>query len=67
MSGVDNRNICKKLKSKKLTKYIPIIIISANKDTEKIANEAGADDFIAKPFDRNDLLVKTRKYIGKED
>lgn len=63
MTGIDGRDICKNLKSQKLTKHIPIIMISANKDTEKIAHQAGADDFIAKPFDMDDLLAKVEKYV----
>lgn len=62
MSGMDGRDVCKHLKSQKSTKHIPIIIISANKDTKKIAKEAGADDFIAKPFEMNDLIAMVKKY-----
>ncbi len=62
MSGTDGRDICKQLKSIKKTKHIPIIMISANKDTRKIAKEAGADDFIAKPFGMKELLAKVEKY-----
>jgi len=61
MGGVDGRNICKKLKSKKNTAHIPIIIISANKDTEMIAKAAGADGYIKKPFELNDILVLVKK------
>lgn len=62
MSGRDGRDICRKLKEQSHTKHIPIIMISANKDTEKIALQAGADDFLAKPFDINDLYQKIEKY-----
>ena len=63
MAGVDGRDICKQLKNQRLTKHIPIIMISANQDTEKIAREAGADDFIAKPFDMDKLLAKVAQYF----
>lgn len=62
MGGMDGGDVCKHLKSQKTTKDIPIILISANHDTQKIAQEAGADDFIAKPFDMDDLLKKVAKY-----
>ncbi|MGI8419327.1 MAG: response regulator [Candidatus Levyibacteriota bacterium] len=62
MAGVDGQAICKQLKSLKKTKHIPIIMISANKDTREIAKKAGADDFVAKPFEMQDLLVKVEKY-----
>lgn len=64
MSGVDGRDICKKLKSDIKFKTTPIIIISANNDTQRIAKEIGADDFIAKPFQMNELLSKVAKYVG---
>src|SRR5437870_5702463 len=62
MSGVDGRDICKQLKHQKKTKHIPIIMISANRDTEDIAKKAGADDFIAKPFEMKNLLAKVEQY-----
>ncbi len=65
MVGIDGRDICKYLKNQKLTENIPIIMISANKDIEKIAKDAGADDFIPKPFDMDNLLEKVGKYVGK--
>jgi DNA-binding response OmpR family regulator len=67
MAGMDGRNICKSLKHHKLTKHIPIIMISANKDTKNIAREAGADDFMAKPFEMDELLTKVTKYVGTSD
>ena len=63
MSGQDGRDICRLLKQQATTKHIPIIMVSANKDTAKIAREAGADDFIAKPFEMSELLSKVEKYV----
>ena len=62
MSGWDGREACKYLKSQELTKHIPIIVVSANRDVEQIAREAGADDFLAKPFQMDDLLAIVAKY-----
>ncbi|MGE5042106.1 MAG: response regulator transcription factor [Candidatus Levyibacteriota bacterium] len=64
MSGVDGRTVCKKLKSKEETKKIPVIIISANRRIKEIAHEAGADDFIIKPFDMDELLQKIEAYTA---
>jgi CheY-like chemotaxis protein len=63
MSGMDGRDICKHLRTKKKTKNIPIVMISANKDAEAIALDAGATDFLAKPFEMNKLLAMVEKYI----
>jgi DNA-binding response OmpR family regulator len=64
MSGTDGIDICKKLKVKPSMKNIPVILISASQDIEKSASEAGADDFLAKPFDINELLTKISKYTS---
>ena len=63
MSGMDGKAICKHLKSQELTKHIPIIMVSANKDTKQIALDCGADDFLEKPFQMEDLLAIVAKYI----
>jgi DNA-binding response OmpR family regulator len=60
MSGEDGRDICKKLKQDKITKNIPVIMISASRDIKESALEAGADDFLAKPFEMNELLGKIK-------
>ena len=61
--GEDGGQIAKLLKQKKETKHIPIIIMSANNETEKITNDAGANDFLLKPFNIDDLLYVVKKHI----
>jgi DNA-binding response OmpR family regulator len=63
MSGFDGRDICRVLKQKQDTRGIPIIMISASRDIERSAYEAGADDFLAKPFEIDDLLGKIKKHL----
>lgn len=62
MSGVDGRDICKKIKATDDIKGVPVIMISASRDIEKSAKNSGADDFLAKPFEMEDLLSKVAKY-----
>ncbi len=64
MSGTDGRDICNQLKNQTTTKHIPIIMISANTNGKQIAKKAGADDFVAKPFEINDLLAKIEKHLN---
>lgn len=66
MSGQDGREICKYLKNEPHTKHIPIIMISASRDVIDSAKKAGADDFIAKPFEMNELLAKVAHYVEKK-
>jgi CheY-like chemotaxis protein len=63
MSGINGGDICKQLKQQVRTRNIPIILISANRDTEAIARASGADDFLLKPFDIDDLLRKIDKFV----
>ncbi len=65
MSGMDGRDICKQLKHHHNTKHIPIIMISAHQDVEKIARESGADDFVSKPFDIYKMLEKIEYYVDR--
>jgi len=64
ISGNDGRTICKKLKSQTETKDIPIIMFSAHPSAAATIKEYGADDFIAKPFDVNDLLAKVNSQLS---
>jgi len=66
MSGTDGRDVCKQLKSQKLTKDMPIIMISAGTELERSAKEAGADDFLEKPFDMEELLQKIDFFLSKK-
>lgn len=63
MAHKSGEEIARQLKSQNHTHNIPIIMVSANNDTEIIAKKAGADDFLSKPFDISDLLGKIEKYI----
>lgn len=64
MSGTDGRDLCQQLKQQDSTRDIPVIMISASHDIESSARAAGADDFLAKPFDINELLDKIEKNIA---
>jgi CheY-like chemotaxis protein len=62
MPGVDGKEITKILKRDSQTKHIPIILVSAITDLSKIANDVGADGFLAKPFEIDDLISKVKKF-----
>lgn len=64
MSGQDGQEITKFLKANGDTCNIPIVMISANNEGLKMAKDSGADDFLAKPFDIEDLLSKVDKYTA---
>ena len=63
LSGKDGRLIARQLKKQEHTRHIPIIMLSAHPGAEKESQDAGADDYLAKPFDMDDLFAKVEKYI----
>ncbi|WP_158824768.1 response regulator [Mucilaginibacter lacusdianchii] len=65
MSGCDGRDICRELKAKDETRFIPVLMISASKDIKQSAMDSGADDFIAKPFDMDELISKIEMLSSK--
>jgi DNA-binding response OmpR family regulator len=63
LSGVNGTDICTELKKNPLTASIPIMMISAHPNAKQICMDAGADDFISKPFDMPDILSKISRLI----
>ena len=60
MPGIDGIEVCKRLKAREETRYIPIIIITALDDRGFLAYLEGADDFITKPFNSMELTFRVR-------
>ena len=56
MPVLSGDQVLKMLRSNPKTKDLPVIVISASTEGQKIANEAGASAFIAKPFDIDQLI-----------
>lgn len=63
LSGKDGRDITRKLKRNKKTQDIPILMISAHPSAHKTARDAGADEFLAKPFEIEDLVDTVSKLL----
>jgi DNA-binding response OmpR family regulator len=65
LSGVNGTDLCHQLKADPATTHIPVIMISAHPNAKEICLKAGADEFIPKPFDMNDILSKIDKLMPK--
>ena len=60
LGAADGRYIAKNLKSSLLTKHIPIILFSSNREL----NNCDADDFMSKPLNAHSLINIVKKFIG---
>jgi CheY-like chemotaxis protein len=63
LSGKDGREIVKYLKRQEKTRHIPVIMFSAHPSAKESALQAGADDFVSKPFEIELLLNKIAQYL----
>lgn len=68
MPKVDGFTVCRILKGSGKTILIPVILVTALRAHEDRVRgiEAGADDFISKPFDRDELLAKIRALLRQK-
>ena len=66
MSGTDGRDVCRALKANPVLQSIPVIMISASKDVTESALASGADAFMAKPFDMEQLINQIEKLLDNQ-
>lgn len=58
MSGVDGREVCRQIKADNDLLPIPVLMISASREGRQSALDAGASDFVEKPFETDHLLSR---------
>lgn len=66
LSGTDGRDVCRRLKTNPEMQYLKIIMMSAHPDADKSCREAGADDFIPKPFDMDFFIGRVNRQLSAE-
>ncbi|MFT4642559.1 MAG: signal transduction histidine kinase/DNA-binding response OmpR family regulator [Candidatus Azotimanducaceae bacterium] len=69
MPKLDGIEMCEKLQKDSLTKHIPVILLTANNSTNsKISGlKSGAIEYISKPFNTNELLLKVKNIITSKE
>lgn len=65
MPEKDGFEVCRELKQDEHTSHIPIILLTAKGDraSKKEGLQTGADAYLAKPFDREELFIRLQKLI----
>ena len=62
IKGMGGEALCSTLKSHEETKIIPYVVVSGDRDIAEKARICGADDYMGKPFEFNDLIRLVDKY-----
>src|SRR5690606_30460192 len=63
LGGINGIDICEQLKSNPATQHIPIIVISAHTEIEKLAKKVCADEILPKPFSQKVLMDMVGRYV----
>jgi transcriptional regulator with GAF, ATPase, and Fis domain len=65
MPGMDGFEVCRRIKADDLHRTIPVVMITSHADTENRIRgiEAGAEDFISKPFDGAEVLARIKMLL----
>ncbi len=68
MPGISGLEVCRLVKAKPSMGSVRILILTAlGRDVDRqLINEAGADDYLRKPFGVNDLLSKVDELLGEK-
>ena len=72
MPGLDGLEVCRRLRSDVRTAFVPVLMLTAQAGEESSTQgfAAGTDDYMTKPFRRDDLIVRVRRMLertyGKE-
>jgi DNA-binding response OmpR family regulator len=67
MPNMDGFAVCRQLRSDVRTAFVPVMMLTAEGSEESVSKgfQAGSDDYVVKPFRREDLLARLRRMIER--
>ncbi len=67
MTGMDGFETCRRLKAEPVTRDIPVLFLTVRRETSDVVSgfAAGGVDYIAKPFQHEELLARVRTHLEK--
>lgn len=64
MPVMDGYEVCRKIRDDPATQTLPVVMVTSSDEAEKLkALEAGADDFIPRPFNQAELLARVKSLV----
>jgi CheY-like chemotaxis protein len=64
MAGMNGYEVCRRIRENEETALIPVVMITSHDNEARIDGiRAGADDFVTKPFDHQELLLRARSLV----
>jgi two-component system sensor histidine kinase/response regulator len=65
MPGVSGFEVCRQIKSRPSAEFLPVLLLTAlgEQEDRNAGLEAGADDFLTKPVDRRELVLRVRTFL----